>query len=336
MHDPKEPHFDALKHILQNVQETMDFGLQLYVSTTTSLVGYTDADWAGCPSTRSSTLGYCVFLGDNLLSWSAKRHHTLSRSSAEAKYRGVANVVARTTWLHNLLYELHSPLSTAALVFCDNVSAIYMSANPVQHQRMKHIEIDIHFVCDMVTAGHDELLWGAAWIYRASRDDSYMSYIERNSVRFGLTNHDFFFNWDDKRTGTNVLLAIYYLEIQLADFQVYKESSDSYICSMLTETSFATAQFTPGGLLYTQDGSNLLFVTTSSFLLLTYAKHLGADGMINSCGELLISGDVLVAYAKRQIDYIVGDNPMNMSYMVGFGENYPTRMRHRGSSVPSI
>ncbi|GKE05849.1 ribonuclease H-like domain-containing protein, partial [Tanacetum coccineum] len=91
--------------------------------------------------------------GDNLLSWSAKRQHTLSRFSAEAEYRGVANVVAETAWLRNLLRELHSPLSTATLVYCDNVSAVYMSANPVQHQRTKHIEIDIHFVRDMVTAG---------------------------------------------------------------------------------------------------------------------------------------------------------------------------------------
>ncbi|GJZ00155.1 ribonuclease H-like domain-containing protein [Tanacetum coccineum] len=91
--------------------------------------------------------------GDNLLSWSAKRQHTLSRSSAEAEYRGVANVVAETAWLRNLLRELHSPLSTATIVYYDNVSAIYMSANPVQHQRTKYIEIDIHSVRDMVTAG---------------------------------------------------------------------------------------------------------------------------------------------------------------------------------------
>ncbi|GJY77597.1 ribonuclease H-like domain-containing protein [Tanacetum coccineum] len=136
----------------------MDFGLQLYIFTTTSLVGYTDADWAGFPSTRRSTLGYCVFLGDNLLSWSAKRHHTFSRSSAEAEYHGVVNVVAGTAWLHNLLRELHSPLSTATLVFYNNVSAVYMSANPVQHQRMKHIEIDIHFVRDIFTAGQVRVL----------------------------------------------------------------------------------------------------------------------------------------------------------------------------------
>ncbi|GJY86538.1 ribonuclease H-like domain-containing protein [Tanacetum coccineum] len=131
---------------------------QLYASATTSLVGYTDADWVGYPSTRRSTSGYYVFLGNNLLSWSAKRQHTISRSSAEAEYRSVANVVAKTAWLRNLLRKLHSPLLTATLVYCDNVSAVYISVNPVQHQRTKHIEIDIHFVRDMVTAGQVRVL----------------------------------------------------------------------------------------------------------------------------------------------------------------------------------
>ncbi|GJU64024.1 ribonuclease H-like domain-containing protein, partial [Tanacetum coccineum] len=63
-----------------------------------------------------------------------------------------------TAWLRNLLRELHSPLSTATLIYCDNVSAIYTYANPVQHQRTKHIEIDIHFVRDMVTAGQVRVL----------------------------------------------------------------------------------------------------------------------------------------------------------------------------------
>ncbi|GJX13073.1 ribonuclease H-like domain-containing protein [Tanacetum coccineum] len=66
------------------------------------------------------------FLGDNLLSWSAKQQHTLSRSSAEAEYRDVANVVAETTWLRNLLRELHTPLLSDTLVYCDNVRVLHV------------------------------------------------------------------------------------------------------------------------------------------------------------------------------------------------------------------
>ncbi|GJZ35778.1 hypothetical protein Tco_0581595, partial [Tanacetum coccineum] len=68
-------------------------------------------------------------------------------------YHGVANVVAETAWLRNLLLELHAPLSTDTIVYCDNVSAVYLSTNPVQHQRTKHIEIDIHFIQDYVASG---------------------------------------------------------------------------------------------------------------------------------------------------------------------------------------
>ncbi|GJZ80679.1 ribonuclease H-like domain-containing protein [Tanacetum coccineum] len=158
MHDPREPHLAPLKRVLRYIRGTLDHGLQLHVSSTSQLNAYTDVDWAGCPVTRRSTSGYCVFLGDNLLSWSAKRQVTLSRSSAEAKYRGVANVVAETAWIRIFLRELHTPLFTATLVYCDNVSAVYMSTNPVQHQLTKHIEIDIHFVRDMVARGQVRVL----------------------------------------------------------------------------------------------------------------------------------------------------------------------------------
>ncbi|GJR86528.1 ribonuclease H-like domain-containing protein [Tanacetum coccineum] len=62
MHDPREPHFSALKRILWYVRGTLDYGLRLFSSSTTDLVAYSDADWAGCPTTRRSTSGYCVFL----------------------------------------------------------------------------------------------------------------------------------------------------------------------------------------------------------------------------------------------------------------------------------
>ncbi|XP_022017732.1 uncharacterized mitochondrial protein AtMg00810-like [Helianthus annuus] len=153
MHSPGLAHWNALKRILRYIQGTTDFGLHLHASSSLSIRAYTDADWAGCPDTRRSTSGYCVYLGDNLVSWSSKRQSTISRSSAEAEYRGVANVVAKICWLRNLLLELRRPLSKASLVYCDNISAIYLSGNPVQHQRTKHIELDIHFVRDHAQKG---------------------------------------------------------------------------------------------------------------------------------------------------------------------------------------
>ncbi|GJW71987.1 ribonuclease H-like domain-containing protein [Tanacetum coccineum] len=153
MHDPQEPYFSTLKRTIRYVRGTLDYGLQLFSSSSIDLVAYSDADWASCPTTRCLTSRYCVFLGKNLLSWSSKRQSTLSHSNEEAEYRGVANAVAETCWLRNLLRELHTPLSSTTLVYCDNVSAIYLSCNPVQHQRTKHIEIDIHLVRDLVAAG---------------------------------------------------------------------------------------------------------------------------------------------------------------------------------------
>ena len=127
-------------------------------SSPAEFVAYTDVDWVGCPDTRRSTSGYAVFLGDNLVSWSSKRQHTVSRSSAEAEYRAVANGVAEASWLRQLLMELCHPPCRATLVYCDNISAVYLSTNPVQHQRTKHVEIDLHFVRERVALGQVRVL----------------------------------------------------------------------------------------------------------------------------------------------------------------------------------
>ena len=86
------------------------------------------------------------YLGDALVSWSSKQQATVSRSSAEAEYRGVANAVAECIWLRQLL------------VFCDNVSSVYLSANPVHHRCTKHVELDIHFVRERVALGDFRVL----------------------------------------------------------------------------------------------------------------------------------------------------------------------------------
>lgn len=117
------------------------------------MVAYSDADWAGCPDTRRSTTGFCHYLGPNLTSWSAKKQPTVSRSSAEAEYRALAYTCADTIYVHHLLRDLGISLSTPIIIYCDNLSATYMEANPVFHARSKHIELDYHFVRERVAKG---------------------------------------------------------------------------------------------------------------------------------------------------------------------------------------
>jgi hypothetical protein len=150
MHDPREPHLTALERLFRYLRGTLDYGLLLHRSSSADLVVYTDANWAGCPDTRRSTSGYAVFLGGNLVSWSSKRQPVVSRSSAEAECRAVANGVAEASWLRQLLAELHTPPSRSTLIYCDNASAVYLSTNSIQHQRTKHVKIDLYFVRDRV------------------------------------------------------------------------------------------------------------------------------------------------------------------------------------------
>ncbi|GJN39843.1 hypothetical protein PR202_gb28991 [Eleusine coracana subsp. coracana] len=124
---------------------------------------------------------------------------------------------------------------------------------------------------------------------------------------------------------------------RLQMLQTYKAHSDTYICSLIPGTSsFQQSQFTPGGLIYKSGGSNMQYVTTTTFLLLAYAKYLRTGGAAVSCGGRDVAPGELVALAKRQVDYILGKNPAGMSYMVGFGARFPRRLHHRGASLPAV
>ncbi|XP_013615161.1 PREDICTED: uncharacterized mitochondrial protein AtMg00810-like, partial [Brassica oleracea var. oleracea] len=120
MHALLESHYNALKRILRYIKGTLDHSLQLTPNKSHTLTACSDADWAGCPNTRQSTLGYCIFHGDNLISWSSKRQQTFSRSSAEAEYCGVGNSVSEVSWIRNLMLELYCPLRTVTIVYSDN------------------------------------------------------------------------------------------------------------------------------------------------------------------------------------------------------------------------
>ena len=131
MHDPRVPHLAALKRILRYIRGTFRLGLLIRPSAQFDQVVYSNADWAGYPDTRKSTSGYAMFLDDSLVSPGLAPKPSI--------YRGVANAVAEASWLRQLLCELHSPPSKAILVYCDN-NAVYMSSNPVQHQRTKQFK----------------------------------------------------------------------------------------------------------------------------------------------------------------------------------------------------
>jgi hypothetical protein len=138
--------------------ETLDYGLLLCHIASSELMVYTDVDWAGCLDTRQSTSGYAVFFGANLVSWSSKRQNIVSQSSVKAEYRTVANGMAEARWLRQLLQKLHAPLTKSILVYCDNISAVYLSTDPIQHQRTKHVEIDLHFMREHVAIGDVRVL----------------------------------------------------------------------------------------------------------------------------------------------------------------------------------
>jgi len=150
LHAPTTTHWSAVKRIPRYVSGTRNFGLKIKRSQSMIISAFSDADWAGCLDDRRSTGGFAVFLGSNLVSWTARKQATVSRSSTEAEYKALANATAEMMWVQKLLTELKVAHPSAARLWCDNLGAKYLSANPVFHARTKHIEIDFHFVRERV------------------------------------------------------------------------------------------------------------------------------------------------------------------------------------------
>ncbi|PNT65007.1 endoglucanase 23 [Brachypodium distachyon] len=191
------------------------------------------------------------------------------------------------------------------------------------------------FYCDY-NGYQDELLWGAAWLRRASGDDTFLKYIKDNGKTLGAEEGFNEFGWDNKHAGLNILVAKEFMDGNALSMESFKQSADNFICTLIPQSSSQHIQYTPGGLIYKTGGSNMQHVTSFSFLLLTYAKYLSNSSHTINCGGISVGPETLQLQAKKQVDYILGDNPIKMSYMVGYGDRYPQRIHHRGSSLPSI
>jgi len=150
MQEPHDAHWSAVKRILRYLKSTITHTFCIHRNSSTQLTAFSDSDWASCPDDRRSTSGYCVLLGKNLLSWSSKKQTTVSRSSIESEYKTITNASAELVWIQTLLGELGIISPRPLVLRCDNIGATYLTANPLYHARTNHIEIDYHFVRDMV------------------------------------------------------------------------------------------------------------------------------------------------------------------------------------------
>ncbi|XP_047965356.1 endoglucanase 8-like [Salvia hispanica] len=194
------------------------------------------------------------------------------------------------------------------------------------------------FYCDY-SGYEDELLWGAAWLYKATNKVYYWNYVKENIITFKaqIEGANFEFGWDSKHAGISVLVSNWVLnnstEASTTPFLSY---ADSFMCSLMPESPTKTVQFTPGGLLMKGGRCDLQQVTSISFLVLAYTNYLKNSTHVIQCNDKTINQTQLLNFTKNQVDYILGSNPLNMSYMVGYGDKFPRRIHHRGSSIPSL
>ncbi|KAL0428618.1 UNVERIFIED_CONTAM: Retrovirus-related Pol polyprotein from transposon RE1 [Sesamum latifolium] len=158
VHKPCLVHMDAAFHLIRYLKGCPDRGLFFPSSSSFVVRAYCDADWASCVDSRRSLTGYCVFLGDALISWKIKKQPTVARSTAEAEYRSLGSTVCELRWITYLLQDLRFPVSLPIPLYCDNQAALHIVANSVFHERTKHLEIDCHLVRDLYKVGFVLLL----------------------------------------------------------------------------------------------------------------------------------------------------------------------------------
>ncbi|KAJ6973319.1 endoglucanase 11-like [Populus alba x Populus x berolinensis] len=191
-----------------------------------------------------------------------------------------------------------------------------------------------------VSGYKDELLWGALWLYKATDNEKYLEYVINNAHCFGGTGWAMAeFSWDVKYAGLQIMAAKLLVEEKHKEhgdtLEQYRSKAEHYLCSCLDKNNGTNVNRTPGGLLHIRQWNNMQYVSTAAFLLTVYSDFLLNSNQKLKCHGGSVDHEEILGFAKSQVDYILGSNPMNMSYLVGFGPKYPARVHHRGASIVS-
>ncbi|KAK4270798.1 hypothetical protein QN277_019568 [Acacia crassicarpa] len=150
--NPQKEHMTAVYRILRYLKKTPGLGLFFGKGDSRNIELFTDADWGGSKIDRRSTTGYCTYVWGNLVTWRSKKQPVVSRSSAESEYRALSLGVCEGMWVMRLLKEIKAEQEGPIKVWCDNMSTIRIANNPIHRDRMKHVEIDRHFIREKLEA----------------------------------------------------------------------------------------------------------------------------------------------------------------------------------------
>ncbi|KAM3341679.1 endoglucanase 10 [Capsicum galapagoense] len=185
----------------------------------------------------------------------------------------------------------------------------------------------------------DELLWAAGWLYHATGDQTYYDYATgKNADSFGNFGNPTWFSWDNKLAGTQVLLSrvsFFNSKANSDTLQEYRKTAEAVMCGLLPKSPTATSSRTDSGLIWVSEWNALQHPVASAFLAVVYSDYMltSRTAKITCNGNAYTPSD-LRKFATSQADYVLGDNPSKMSFLVGYGDKYPQYVHHRGASIP--
>ncbi|GAU24992.1 hypothetical protein TSUD_312270 [Trifolium subterraneum] len=249
--------------------------------------------------------------------------------------------------------ETAAAMASASLVFKESDSTY--SSTLLKHAKQlftfadKHRGIYSENIPEVATyynsTGYgDELLWAAAWLYHATGDNSYLQYATgQNGEDYAQFGSPTWFSWDNKLAGTQVLLSrvSFFKAKGLSSsygsgLQNYRKTAEAVMCGLLPDSPTATESRTEHGLIWVSEWNSLQQPVASAFLATIYSDYmLTTQTPKIKCDSDSFTPSDLRNFARSQADYVLGKNPLHMSFLVGYGNKFPQFVHHRGASIPA-